>query len=153
MRRPIGPKWRARLEKTVRGKTFKAALVALALGVAPAHAQLSVDRLWVDFEPGASRRADVVVRNESPDRYYITITAAEIIQPGTKEEKRVETTDPEVLGLWVTPNRLVIDPGGMRSVRVVSLDVQLTNDRFYRVKTTPQVGDIQTNVTAAFKEL
>ncbi|HEX7858448.1 MAG TPA: hypothetical protein VF503_32595 [Sphingobium sp.] len=135
----------------VRGYLIGAALLGLACGSGPACAQLSVDRLWVDFEPGIAPRADVVIRNESEDRYYITVTPAEITNPGTDQEKRVEMADPEALGLLVTPNRLVIDPNGIRSIRIVSLDTNLEKDRIYRVKITPQVGDLQSKVAAGGK--
>jgi P pilus assembly chaperone PapD len=127
----------------MRGIIAKASMAAFTFAGTPASAQLSVDRLWVDFEPGTPHRADIVVRNESPDRYYITVTPAEIIDPGTDTEKRIEQSDPEQLGLLVTPNRLVIDPGGSRSIRIVSLNQNVPKDRIYRVKVTPQVGDIQ----------
>jgi P pilus assembly chaperone PapD len=130
-------------------------LTAYALGIAsvigcastPAHAQLAIDRLWVDFEPGAANRADVVIRNESKDRYYITVTPVEIVEPGTDSETRVQTADPEKLGLLVSPNRLIVEPGGMRSIRVVSLNEALSSDRVYRVKVTPQVGAIDAPAT------
>lgn len=109
----------------------------------PAYAQLAIDRLWVDFEPGAQPRADVVIRNESADRYYISVSPAEVVKPGAEDESRGDESDPEKLGLLVSPNRLVIDPGGMRSIRIVSLNTGLTTDRIYRVKVVPQVGDIQ----------
>lgn len=114
------------------------------LGIFPASAQLAVDRLWVDFEPGAVNRADVQIRNESTDRYYISVTSAEIIAPGSPAEKRVENSDPEKLGLLVTPNRLIVDPGGVRSIRIVSLNTDLTKDRVYRIKVSPQIGDLTT---------
>lgn len=129
----------------LRGIIAKASLAALAFAAAPAPAQLSVDRLWVDFEPGTTHRADIVIRNESPDRYYITVVPSEIFDPGTETEHRVEQSDPEKLGLLVTPNRLVMEPGASRSVRIVSLNGDVPKDRVYRVKITPQVGDIQAN--------
>jgi P pilus assembly chaperone PapD len=127
----------------MRGLVAGALLFFALFGAGPAHAQLAVDRLWVDFEPGLPGRADVVIRNESNDKYYITVTPAEITDPGADTEKRVESTDPEKLGLLVTPNRLVLEPGAMRSIRIVSLNDDLKTDRVYRVKITPQVGDIQ----------
>lgn len=111
---------------------------------APARAQLAVDRLWVDFEPKATPRADVIVRNESKDRYYVTVTPSEIINPGTDKEQRVDEADPEKLGLLVTPNRLILDPGAIRSIRIVSLNADLKSDRIYRVKISPEVGEIDT---------
>lgn len=122
------------------------AAAGLLLGSAvsvPAYAQLAIDRLWVDFEPGAQPRADVVIRNESADRYYISVSPVEVADPGAENESRTDESDPEKLGLLVSPNRLVIDPGGMRSLRIVSLNSALTTDRVYRVKVVPQVGEIQ----------
>lgn len=111
--------------------------------IAPAHAQLSINKLWVEFERGALPRTDLVIRNDSKDRYYITVKAFEIVEPGTEKEARVELADPEQLGLLVTPNRLVLEPGAARSVRLVSLNHGLTRDRVYRVLVTPQIGSIE----------
>lgn len=117
--------------------------VACAFGAAPASAQLAIDRLWVDFEPGTPKRADIVIRNESQDRYYITVAPVEISGPGAEDEQREQIADPEALGLLVSPNRLIVEPGGMRSIRLVSLNETLENDRVYRVKISPQVGEIE----------
>ena len=118
-------------------------LLSAAFAPAPASAQLAIDRLWIDFEPGAANRSDLVIRNESADRYYITVGPVEVISPGATEEQRIEKSDPEQLGLLVSPNRLVVDPGGMRAIRVVSLNEPVTVDRVYRNRVTPQVGEIQ----------
>lgn len=107
-----------------------------------ASAQLAIDRLWVDMDDGRASRADLVVRNESPDVYYITVTASEILAPGTPTEERKVLTDPEALGLLVTPNRLVLRPDEMRAIRVVSLNADLATDRIYRVNVTPQIGEL-----------
>ncbi len=107
-----------------------------------ANAQLAIDRLWVDMDDGRAGRADLVVRNESPDVYYVTVTASEIVAPGTAEEERKVLTDPEALGLLVTPNRLVLRPDEMRAIRVVSLNRDLATDRVYRVNVTPQIGEL-----------
>ena len=121
-------------------------LFAVLLGVAftsPASAQLAVDRLWIDFDASSNNRGDVVLRNESEDRYYISVLPSEIVNPGMDDEQRVEIADPEKLGLLVTPNRMVVDPEGMRAIRIVTLGKAVTQDRVYRVKVTPQVGEIQ----------
>jgi len=120
-----------------------AVLLAATFIGAPASAQLAIDRLWVDFEPGTPPRADVVIRNESADRYYITVAPAEIVNPGEESEARVVESDPEKLGLLVSPNRLVVDPGGMRSIRIVSLNPTVVRDRVYRIRVSPEVGEIQ----------
>lgn len=119
-------------------------LCALAACVAalPAHAQLSINKLWVEFDRSAQPRTDLVIRNDSKDKYFITVKAFEIAQPGTEQETRVETADPEQLGILVTPNRVVLEPGAARAIRLVSLNRDLTRDRVYRVLVTPQIGAI-----------
>ena len=125
-------------------------MAALAVGLAtPASAQLAIDRLWVDFSPSATPRSDLVVRNESQDVYYVTVSVDEIIAPGTAEEKRVRGTDPEQMGLLVTPNRLVLRPNDMRAIRVVSLNNALDRDRVYRVSVVPQVGELSVDQSEA----
>jgi P pilus assembly chaperone PapD len=118
-------------------------LVALWGAPRPAHAQLVADRLIVDFERGAPIRQDILIRNESKDKYYITVTPSEVINPGEDTSTKVTKTDPQELGLLVTPNRLILEPGASRSIRVVSLNDQLTRDRIYRVLIAPQVGDLR----------
>ena len=107
-----------------------------------AHAQLIVDRLIVDFMPGDPAREDILLQNQSKDRYYITITPAEVVKPGQPGSTEVTKTNPEDLGLLVTPNRLILEPGSSRSIRVVSLNGALTTDRIYRVLIEPQIGAI-----------
>lgn len=131
-------------------KAFLKSMVACSVGLIastvvsqPANAQLAIDRLWVDFDSSGVPRSDLVVRNESKDRYYITIKTTEIVSPGTDQEQRVAVTDPEKLGLLVTPNRLILEPGQMRAVRMVSLNSGLTDDRIYRVNITPQIGELE----------
>ncbi|MHA3840734.1 fimbrial biogenesis chaperone [Sphingomonas aestuarii] len=119
-------------------------IVTCAFAATPASAQLAIDRLWVDFEPGAAKRADIVIRNESQDRYYITVAPVEISTPGAEVEQREQIADPEALGLLVSPNRLIVEPGGMRSIRLVSLNEKLAKDRIYRVRVSPEVGAIET---------
>lgn len=109
---------------------------------AQASAQLAIDRLWVDLDDSGAGRSDLVVRNESDDIYYITVTPAEITAPGTDAQKRETHADPEELGLLVTPNRLVLRPEEMRAIRIVSLNQDLETDRVYRVNITPQIGEI-----------
>lgn len=119
------------------------ALYALVAFCAPASANLSIDKLWVEFEEGRQERNDLVIRNDSDDRYYVSVSVTEISSPGTDDETKATDIDPESLGLLVTPNRLVLEPGAIRSIRLVSLNTGLTKDRIYRVLVSPQVGAIK----------
>jgi len=109
----------------------------------PALANLSINKLWVDFAEGQNERGDLVIRNDSEDRYYVSVSVTEIANPGTPEEEKITQIDPEKSGLLVTPNRMVLEPGAIRSIRLVSLNENLTEDRVYRVLVAPQVGRIK----------
>lgn len=128
----------------VRTAFAAAALVCSYIVAWPASAHLSIDKLWVEFEEGDRERNDLIIRNDSEDRYYVSIAVSEVLQPGTENETRVTEADPERLGLLVTPNKLVLEPGAIRSIRLVSLNSGLTSDRVYRVLISPQVGAIKT---------
>lgn len=119
-----------------------AAMVCATALSAPASAQLAIDRLWVDMGAGSVPRSDLVVRNESKDKYYITVSTSEIVNPGSADEVRKPGSNPEELGLLVTPGRMILEPGQMRAIRIVSLNEGLAKDRVYRVNVTPQIGEL-----------
>lgn len=123
---------------------FVAAFAVIALFMAtPAQAQLVVDKLWVDLDSTTSARGDVVLRNESADRYYITVAPVEMVRPGHEDEARVERTNPEELGLLVSPSRIILEPGATRAIRIVSINPTLDAERIYRIRVTPEVGEIE----------
>jgi len=134
-----------------RGVALLAGLLLMATAGAamptPAAAQLVVDRLVVDIVPGAPPREDILLQNQSKDRYYITVSPTEILNPGADTPTKVTKTNPEDLGLLVTPNRLILDPGASRSIRIVSLNGPLDADRIYRILIAPQVGALRPGAT------
>lgn len=123
-----------------------ASAAALLLLAEAASAQLIADKLWVDLDSAsANTRQDVILSNESERRYYISVEASEIVSPGTPQEARVQIENPEDLGLLVSPNRMILEPGASRALRIVSINEALDSDRIYRVRVTPQVGAIEAN--------
>jgi P pilus assembly chaperone PapD len=121
---------------------FLALLVAGSAFATPSAAQLVVDRMWVDMRPDSAGREDLVLRNESTDRYYVSLVASEVLGAGTETEQRIEVADPEALGLLISPTRLILDPGASRAVRVVNIGQATAADRIYRLRITPQVTDV-----------
>lgn len=121
-----------------------ACLGAISVALAQsAQAQLTVDKLWMDFENNSAGREDVLLRNESDRRYYISVEPAEIVDAGLESEQRIEYQNPQDLGLLISPNRLVLEPGQFRALRIVSINDELTQDRIYRIRVTPKIGAIE----------
>ncbi len=126
-----------------------ALLAAVVLFPAGSSAQLVIDRLWVDLGADGSGREDIMVGNESSDRYFVTLKISEIVNPGAPNERREEIADPETLGLLVSPTRLILEPGATRAIRVVSIADPPMQDRIYRLMISPQVNDVDEKPAAA----
>src|SRR3546814_17272854 len=109
-------------------KIVAAASAALAIPI-PASANLSISKLWVDFKECDQERSDLVIRNDSQDRYYVAVTVAEIVDAGTELDNKLVETDPDKLGLLVKPNQIVLETGAISSLRSVSLKQSLTRNR------------------------
>ena len=117
-------------------------LSSVALSTASANMVLS-DAI-VHFEPGKPLRKDIEVENPSSETLYVEITPALVHNPGTKNEKRETINDPRKSGLLVTPNKIVVPPGGRKLVRIVSLNSADDEEHVYRVTFKPIVGDVET---------
>lgn len=114
----------------------------------PAAADMLLDKVIVDFKQDAPPRADIEVTNTDKQNMYVLVEPAEIVNPGTKEQSRVTQKDPRKLGLLVTPNRLVLEPGQSKIVRLSLLSRPKDRDRIYRVKIHPVVGKLVASQTA-----
>jgi P pilus assembly chaperone PapD len=133
-------------------RPWRRALVALALGAAilagPAHAQLVMNQVIVDFAPGRPTFEDVEVWNSSRERLYLVAEPAEMVSPGLPAEHRVTSPDPAQLGLLVTPNRMILEPGQRRLLRVAAIAAPTNAERIYRVMVKPVTGDVSADQTA-----
>jgi P pilus assembly chaperone PapD len=125
-----------------------AALVGLllgclpGLGVTPAQAGMALDKVIVDFLPDRPSRDDIEITNSGAEILYVSVEAAEIIDPGEASERRVSHPDPRALGLLVSPNRLALGPGERKILRFSLLQRPVGRDRIYRVAIKPAVGEL-----------
>ncbi len=135
--------------------------------VNPALAGMSLSQAIIHFEEGGERSRDIEVFNQGEETLYIRVIPSIIHHPGTKQEKRDVYRNPREAGLLVSPQRLVIAPGGRKRVRFVRLDkppIQKNikdqiaqakksptiqaKDRVFRVLVKPEVGEIKSSETA-----
>jgi P pilus assembly chaperone PapD len=124
-------------------------LAALALAAAPnaARAGLSVAPVIVDVPPNQPPRGDVELLNDGTETLYVVVEPAKIEHPGGPDETRVRLADPQALGLLATPNRLVLEPGQRKFVRLAFLQPPGDADRIYRVTVKPVIGDVKATET------
>lgn len=114
-----------------------------AASMSTAFANMVLSEAIIHFEPGKPLRKDIEVENPSSENLYVEISPSVVSDPGTKSEQRVAITDPRESGLLVTPNKIVVPPGGRKLVRLVSLEPLGDEERVYRVTFKPVVGDIE----------
>src|SRR3546814_2428965 len=63
------------------------------------------------LRPPRSTRTDTLFPYTTLFRsYYVAVTVAEIVDAGTELENKLVETDPDKLGLLVTPNQIVLEP-------------------------------------------
>lgn len=126
---------------------FRAFLVAgfatadILAPLSGARADVLLSQLVVELSPGEQARADIEVFNNGPDRTFVAVDPREIVHPGTKGESSRTDPDPELLGLLVSPARMVLEPGQHKLLRIAALAAN-GRERIYRVTVKPAVGQL-----------
>lgn len=125
-----------------------AAVLAATMVAGPAWADLVLSQVVVDLLPSAPPRVDVEALNNGPERIYVVADPAEIVDPGKPSERRVASPDPASLGLLVTPQRMILEPGERKLIRIAAIVPRTTSERIYRVTVKPVAGDVAAQTTA-----
>src|SRR5581483_2714259 len=121
----------------INGMAAALAAAMACMAVMPANAGLSVSPVIVDFLPGQPPRADVELVNSRTEQLYVAVEPSEIAAAGTGAERRVQTPDPQELGLLASPGRLILEPGQHKFVRIAMLQEAGESDRIYRITIKP----------------
>lgn len=116
----------------------------IAAPLTAARADLLLSQLVVELAPQDRTRTDVEIWNSGTDRAFVAVDPREIIDPGTSRESSRGDPDPEKLGLLVSPERIVLEPGQRRLLRIASL-AQGDRERVFRVTVKPVVGELSSN--------
>lgn len=123
----------------------KALALFLAIGTSMltsrATAEIVLDRLVVELQPGQAGKQDIVIWNDAPDRAFVQIKPSRIVEPGSASQQRVEYVDPRELELLVSPGRLILDPGQQKFIRIADLGKDEKVERVYRVTVEPVVDE------------
>lgn len=135
---------------TLRTVLVRALLCCAAIaGVhSAAHADLVLSQVIVDFLPGQPMREDIEVWNGGSERMYVSAEPFEIVAAGTPQERRVAVGLAEGSGLLVSPQRLVLEPGERRIVRVAATGERPASDTVYRLAVKPVAGAITAETDA-----
>lgn len=128
---------------------FAALSFAATLGLtAGARAEMVLSQVIVDLLPGKPPRDDIEVWNDGPERMYVSAEPFIIRAAGTPQETRIPAGEPDQAGILVAPQRLVLEPGERRTIRVAALGDRSPSDRVYRVAIKPVAGAVSADASA-----
>jgi len=119
-----------------------------ALASAPAHADMILSQVIVDLHPDDPPRGDIEVFNDSDERLYVAADPFLIENPGLADEHRTAADRPDVSGLLVSPQRMVLAPGERRTIRIAIIGGRSLSDRIYRVAIRPVTGEVSSEGNA-----
>lgn len=114
---------------------------------APASADLILSELIVELQPAKQVRDDVEIWNNSPERTYVAVEPREIVNPGLPSQSERKDPDPQMLGLLVSPSRMILEPGQRKLLRMAMLSSDADKEHVYRVTVKPVVGGIESSDT------
>lgn len=109
------------------------------------YAMISVSPVIIDLAPKESSQIqsqDVRVFNHGSQIAYVRVTPKLVTNPGTTKEKQVEITNPQELGLLISPRKLMIPPGQFKMIRFVFTKKSGNDDRIFRVDIQPVSGSL-----------
>ena len=124
---------------------FCLAAAAAILSSTPASAELVLSELIIDLQPSKSARRDIEVWNNSPERSFVVIEPRLVENPGLPQQAFRRDPDPEKLGLLVSPQRMILEPGQLKLVRIGSLLGSSNREQVYRVMVKPVVAGLQSD--------
>jgi P pilus assembly chaperone PapD len=116
----------------------------LSILASTTQAAMLLDKAIVHFGPGAPSRQDVEIRNPDKEPMYIKVEILEVLNPGAENEERKVVTNPKAAKFLVTPSKLVIPPGGRKSVRMLNIGkLPVDKDKVFRINLTPVTPDVE----------
>ena len=113
-----------------------------------AQADMVLNKVVIDFPGDKVPRDDIKIQNTGDETLFVLVEPFQILNPGTKQQKREKIRDPGKAGLLVTPNRFVLQAKQTKIMRLVVLRPAEEKDRIYRLTVRPVVGDVKAEQTA-----
>lgn len=101
---------------------------ALIGGANAARAEMFLSKVVVDFADAAQAFDDIDIFHSGEERLYVVVEPAEIHLAGTAQEERTPIANPAEAALFVSPKRLVLEPGERRVVRISAFGSTPEND-------------------------
>ena len=133
------------MNPVTRGASLILAVLLLVQPLGGARADIVLSQLIVDLQRGGHAREDIEIWNKDSSRAYVAVEPAEIVDPGRPSQSRRSEPDPEKLGLFVAPARMILEPGQRKLIRIAALGSDAGRERVYRVTVKPVSGPLSSD--------
>lgn len=108
----------------------------------PAAAGISITPAVVIIDARSGDNT-IIVTNDGNELAFVTARVRSVDAPGEKDERLRFEANPATAGLLATPNRLVLEPGERRAIRLLTLNPASDADRVWRVHIAPSIGKLK----------
>ena len=133
------------MKSATRAAAMLIALLSLVHPLGGASADIVLSELIVELQSGGHAREDIEIWNKDSSRAYVAVEPAEILNPGRPDQNRRTEPDPEKLGLFVAPARMILEPGQRKLIRIAVLGSGVARERVYRVTVKPVSGPVSSD--------
>ncbi|MGI9275391.1 MAG: hypothetical protein ACR2PT_11180 [Endozoicomonas sp.] len=117
--------------------------LTIMLTSTPVRAEMTLDRLIVDFDTPSRHHEDIQVFNQGENNLYVNVSLEEVINPGTDREERAMVKDVLKRSLVVSPSQLIVPANSRKNVRILTLEEATEKDRIFRIGFTPALGKLK----------
>jgi len=133
-----------KIMKTRHGKyilLFVICLIIFSIFFYKTEANIIPNIIIVDFKPNDSRQKNIEVYNDSDEIAYMSLNIQKVLNPGTKNERRILLEDKK--NLIVVPNKTSLKSKSKKIIRFISTENNLKEDSIYRVSLIPKVKGVK----------
>jgi P pilus assembly chaperone PapD len=124
------------------GRRLAVGLAGLLLSASAARADINITPAVAVFDSKATDNT-IIVTNDGKDLTFVTARVRAVDAPGEKDENLRFEPNPGVVGLLATPNRMVLEPGERRAIRLLAMKAPSDADRVWRVHIAPSIGKLK----------
>ncbi len=130
-----------------------AAIILLLCGTTAAQADFIISSAIVEFTKDGPSQQDVDIISRSKDNEYLSVDVVEVVNPGMPQESRRTIDDSAQSGLLVTPDKMILDGGNRKVLRLVLLNPPDDKEHVYRVAIKPVIKGVDNSSKVGLKIL
>ncbi len=107
------------------------------------YADIALSEVILDFNESSELRKDIWVTNHGNSKSFVEISPYLILNPGEDPVQKEPVSDPRKSEIVVTPNKMILEPGQKKAIRVLLKKFSRKEEKIYRINVVPKVGNVK----------